>query len=169
MALAVLVSAGVGCFAGDEKAEAKKSAGEQTAQGEDAVEKTARSWMTAVLNGQLDQLSAQAEAPFCLLDRMVDTAAALKTNLDVMVKGPALARISKLHASGGLPITKVQVLDREQTSFVAGRSFKTLDTTGLKLVRVRLSGEVEGERGTFDFVVVVKSEDQMRVVGFGED
>ena len=143
--------------------------GEGIAQGEDAIQKTARSWMTAVLKGQLDKLSAQTETPFCLFDQTVDTAGALKTNLDAMAKGPALARISKLHASGGFPITKVQVLDGEQTLFVAGRSFKSLATTGLILVRVRLSGEVEGERGAFDFVVVVKPGEQLRVVGFGED
>jgi hypothetical protein len=136
---------------------------------EDAVQKTARSWMNAVLKGQLDKLSAQAETPFCLLNEMVDTTVALQTKLDALMKSAALAKISNLHAGGGFPITRVQVLEGERASFAAGRSFKSLDTTGLKLVMVRLSGEVGGERGGFDFVVVVKPGEQLRVVGFGND
>jgi hypothetical protein len=142
---------------------------EGMALGEDAIQKTARSWVIAVLLGQLDKLSVQAETPFCLLNETVDTAGALQTKLDAMTKSPALARISKLYASGSFPITKVQVLEGERASFAAGRSFKSLNVTGLKLVMVRLSGEIEGERGAFDFVVVVKPGEQSRVVGFGDD
>jgi hypothetical protein len=144
---------------------------EVMALGQIAIQKTARSWMTAVLNGQLDKLFTQAETPFCLFNETVDTDGALQTKLDALMKSPGLVMINKLYRSGGLPITKVEVLEGEGASFTAGRSFKSLDTTELKLVRVRLSGEVEGElrRGTFDFVVVVKPGEQLRVVGFGED